>query len=166
MAFAELWLPIIGAGIYIAWAIGAWYGGDKKLAIWLIFFGVVSLLFLGALQWQHAIISAPEDDLQRREQNELRRANIALKNILGEPIPLPDGRLGGWNFVFNLENIGPTATRTIKMATNACVFDGPITEDFAFEKPPPDLPVQSAETSPIGPHTPMHIRGNYSPLST
>jgi hypothetical protein len=55
MAFAELWLPIIGAGICIAWAIGAWYGGDKKLSIWLIFFGVVCLLLLGTLQWQHAI---------------------------------------------------------------------------------------------------------------
>src|SRR4051795_1398683 len=29
MAFAELWLPILGAGIFICWAVGAWYGGTR-----------------------------------------------------------------------------------------------------------------------------------------
>lgn len=49
--FAKLWLPILGAGICIAWAIGAWYGGDKRLAVWLTFLGVTSLLLLGAFQF-------------------------------------------------------------------------------------------------------------------
>jgi hypothetical protein len=55
VALAEIWLPIIGAGIFVAWAIGAWYGGDKILATWLILFGAVCLLVLGTLQWQRAI---------------------------------------------------------------------------------------------------------------
>jgi hypothetical protein len=61
MAFAELWLPILGAGICIAWAIGAWYGGNKNLSIWLIFGGLVCLLLLGTLQWQHAIRKGDEE---------------------------------------------------------------------------------------------------------
>jgi hypothetical protein len=55
MAFAELWLPIVGAGIFVCWAVGAWYGGHKIQAIWLAFAGVVCLLFLATLQWQHYI---------------------------------------------------------------------------------------------------------------
>ncbi len=55
MAFAELWLPIFGASICIAWAVGAWYGGSKHLAIWLIFGGVVCLALLATLQAQHAV---------------------------------------------------------------------------------------------------------------
>ncbi len=57
MAFAELWLPIFGAGIFLAWAIGAWYGegNNKILATWLIFFGVVCLFLLATLEWQHHI---------------------------------------------------------------------------------------------------------------
>jgi hypothetical protein len=72
MAFAELWLPILGAGICIAWAIGAWYGGNKYLSTWLIFGGVVCLLLLGTLQWQHAI----DKDGGRSADFEERRANL------------------------------------------------------------------------------------------
>jgi hypothetical protein len=67
MAFAELWLPIFGAGIFIAWAIGAWYGGGSKiLATWLIFCGVVCLLLLATIQWQHHI-RASEDKPKERD---------------------------------------------------------------------------------------------------
>jgi hypothetical protein len=62
MVFAELWLPVIGAGICIAWAIGAWYGGDKIIAIWLSFAGAVCLLLLATLQWQQAIEKTPSND--------------------------------------------------------------------------------------------------------
>jgi hypothetical protein len=55
MAFAELWLPIIGAGICIAWAIGAWYGGERIFATWLVFAGFICLGLLAILQWQHYI---------------------------------------------------------------------------------------------------------------
>jgi hypothetical protein len=57
-ALAEIWLPVIGAGIFIAWAIGAWYGGNKTTAVWLVFGGAVCLLLLGTIQWQHAIHAA------------------------------------------------------------------------------------------------------------
>src|ERR1700722_6679199 len=149
MAFAELWLPIIGAGICIAWAIGAWYGGDKQLAIWLIFVGVVCLLFLGTLQWQHAIAGHPEDG---REQNELRRANVAFRSVVGEPYLLSNGQLDGWIFAFQFENVGPTDTKTIRTATSAHVFEGPIPEHFVFPMPPFD---GAAKSSSIGPRTPI-----------
>jgi hypothetical protein len=61
VVIAEIWLPAIGAGIFIAWAIGAWYGGNKALSIWLAFGGAVCLLLLGALQWRQAIRDAPRD---------------------------------------------------------------------------------------------------------
>jgi hypothetical protein len=54
---AKLWLPLIGGGILIAWAIGAYYGGDKLLGVRLAFAGAVCLLILGELQWEESILS-------------------------------------------------------------------------------------------------------------
>jgi hypothetical protein len=56
MPVAELWLPIIGVGIFFAWAIGAWYSEHKILAIWLAFASAVCLLLLVTLQVQNSII--------------------------------------------------------------------------------------------------------------
>ncbi len=56
---AKLWLPLIGGGILIAWAIGAYYGGDKVFGVRLAFAGTVCLLFLGELQWEESILNEP-----------------------------------------------------------------------------------------------------------
>jgi len=56
MAVAELWLPIIGVGIFVSWAIAAWYAEHKILASWLGFAGAVCLLLLVTLQVQNWII--------------------------------------------------------------------------------------------------------------
>lgn len=80
MAFAELWLPIIGAGICIAWAIGAWYGGNKYLSIWLVFLGAVCLLLLGTLQWQHAIEKSAHNDPPAAPANHAGRAYVLVSD--------------------------------------------------------------------------------------
>jgi hypothetical protein len=104
MAFAELWLPIIGAGICIAWAIGAWYGGNKILATWLTFGGVVCLLLLGTLQWQHLIEEnepSKVDEAKAISQKQLR-AYIFIET--GEVIF--DGAKS--NVILNFKNFGAT----------------------------------------------------------
>src|SRR6266851_3835286 len=80
MAFAELWLPIIGAGICIAWAVGAWYGDNKILAIWLIFGGIICLLLLGTLQWQHIILEG-RSGKKVSDVAETQRAFVVYKGI-------------------------------------------------------------------------------------
>jgi hypothetical protein len=83
VAIAEIWLPVIGAGIFIAWAIGAWYGGDKRLAIWLIFSGSVCMLLLGTLQWQRAIaeVSNPDDAEVKKARAYVFIDTIKTQNI-------------------------------------------------------------------------------------
>lgn len=59
MDLLELWIPIIGGGLFFAWAIGAWYGGNKTLSIWLAFTAIVCFLLLGTLQLQNYIKGEP-----------------------------------------------------------------------------------------------------------
>jgi hypothetical protein len=126
MAFAELWLPIFGAGICIAWAISAWYGGNKTLSIWLAFVGVVCLLLLGTLQWQHYI---EKDDGQPANFEE-RRANIqflsfntmAIQNNAGGP-------LNGWAIGAVFKNVGQTTAKQVRIAYKNQYFAGAIPPD-------------------------------------
>jgi hypothetical protein len=72
MALAELWLPLIGAGICISWAIGAWGWENKILATWLTFGGVVCLLLLGTLQWQQIIRNSEAPASEPNETTKLQ----------------------------------------------------------------------------------------------
>lgn len=55
MDIFNLWLPLIGGGILIAVAIGAWFSDHKVLGTWFGFAGLVALLFLAALQTHEAV---------------------------------------------------------------------------------------------------------------
>jgi hypothetical protein len=100
MAFAELWLPIVGAGICIAWAIGAWYGGNKYLSIWLVFAGVVSLFFLATLQWQHHIEKTETANKTSGTRTYLTMSLGAV--VLNSPSP---GQVTAW---IRIKNSGTT----------------------------------------------------------
>jgi hypothetical protein len=106
MAFAELWLPIIGAGIFIAWAIGAWYGGNKYLATWLAFAGIVCLVLLGTLQWQHAIEKTTISEIPSSVALD-QRPWIELLDFIAGPLTYDaeGARLG---VVVNVQNTGKT----------------------------------------------------------
>jgi hypothetical protein len=55
MALAIFWLPLIAGLLLGGLAVAAWYGGDKTLAIWSAFIGVVFFLLTGTLQLQQYI---------------------------------------------------------------------------------------------------------------
>jgi len=55
MAFAIFWLPLIAGLLLGGVAVGAWYGGDKTLAVWIGFAGAVLLLLTAALQIQQFV---------------------------------------------------------------------------------------------------------------
>jgi len=55
MAFAIFWLPLIAGLLLGGLAVGAWYGGDKTLAIWVGFIGALCLLLTAALQLQQFV---------------------------------------------------------------------------------------------------------------
>jgi hypothetical protein len=145
MAFAELWLPILGAGICIAWAIGAWYGGSKNLSIWLTFGGAVCLLLLGTLQWQHSI-EAIKKDGGRSADFEERRANIQLLRFY--TVALQDNALEplkGWAIQAIFKNVGQTAAKQVRIAYGHQYFAGAVppdvnmTADFSPDAPTVDV---------------------------
>lgn len=61
MDFVTFWLPIIGGILLGGLALSAWYGGNKTLAIWSGFAGLVCLLLLAALQVQEAVWDSARD---------------------------------------------------------------------------------------------------------
>ena len=93
MAFAELWLPVFGAGILIAWAIAAWYAGNKIHAIWLTFGGVVCLLLLATLQWQHADEKAetPTRADEPKPTNDINRPWLGIDVEIAGPLLFENG---------------------------------------------------------------------------
>ena len=54
------WLPIIGGVLLGGFAGNAWYGGDRILAIWLAFAGVVCFELVAAIQLQQAVAVNPD----------------------------------------------------------------------------------------------------------
>jgi hypothetical protein len=55
MELAIFWLPLIAGLLLGGWSVAAWYGGDKTLAVWVGFIGVVCFLLTGALQLQQHV---------------------------------------------------------------------------------------------------------------
>jgi hypothetical protein len=102
VAIAEIWLPIIGAGICIAWAIGAWYAGHKMLATWLVFGGIVSLALLGTLQWQHTI---HRDEVAQKDQGKDNPLRAYVFTDMNEVIHEP-GRPA--KVILHIKNSGQT----------------------------------------------------------
>jgi hypothetical protein len=49
------WLPIVGGVLLGGFAGNAWYGGNKSLALWLGFAGLICFLLVGTIQIQEAI---------------------------------------------------------------------------------------------------------------
>src|ERR1035437_4393596 len=60
MDLAIFWLPLIGGILLGGIAGNAWYGGDKILALWLGFAGLVCLLLVGVIQIQQSIMKESE----------------------------------------------------------------------------------------------------------
>jgi hypothetical protein len=126
MVFAELWLPIIGAGIFIAWAIGAWYGESKVLAIWLIFAGVVCLLLLGTLQWQHALEKSGTNS-DEISPTEIAKSRAYVTVISSDLYFMPDGRAEA-RLVF--KNTGNTVANNLTTRVGIVASEFPRQEGF------------------------------------
>jgi len=77
MDFSNLWLPLIGGGIFIAIAISAWFADKKVTAIWFGFAGGICLLLLLALQIQQYVVEADAPESLSREAAAERIVAIA-----------------------------------------------------------------------------------------
>ncbi len=128
MVFAELWLPIFGAGICIAWAIGAWYGGNKNLSIWLVFCGAVCLLLLGTLQWQNAIEkhgAAPKPN--DSEIKRLRAYVLLDTDKIFETLTVAVGKEP--EFTLRVKNVGQTPAYKLGVVRGAASGPWPLPSD-------------------------------------
>jgi hypothetical protein len=113
MEFATLWLPIIGGLLLGALAVGAWYGGNKTLAIWSGFAGIVCFLLLAALQMQEVVSNEEassaggHDPAFRLDQ----RAWLGVDYI--RPVPLRPEVGKPFQVIVRLKNTGKTPARNI-----------------------------------------------------
>lgn len=66
MEILNLWLPLIGGGLFCSVAIGAWFANQKIVGIWFGFAGILCLLLLAAIQLHESVLlsRSAEDDPQ------------------------------------------------------------------------------------------------------
>jgi hypothetical protein len=55
MAWAIFWLPLVAGILLGGLAVGSWYGGDKTVAVWVGFVGVICLVLTATLQVQQYV---------------------------------------------------------------------------------------------------------------
>jgi hypothetical protein len=147
VAFAELWLPIFGAGICIAWAIGAWYGDNKILAIWLIFAGAICLLLLGTLQWQHAIEASEKPNIEiDKARAYVFIEQIETMNIDDDLMTIHPTKIAHVNIV--IKNSGQTPAIRVKHRASIRFAAFPPPADLF--SPPPNIQYGSVFTLPSG----------------
>ncbi len=104
ISFAVFWLPIIGGVLLGGFAGNAWYGGNKILAIWLAFAGIVCFLLVAAFQIQLAVQertarsgSAPSSFRVHADTTIINPSNnpreigpfVAVYTINGKPVMKP-----------------------------------------------------------------------------
>jgi hypothetical protein len=65
MSLAEIWLPLVGAGLCAAIAISAWYGGKPRQCVWFGFAAFICLGLLVTLQLDEHFAGQPEEDPNR-----------------------------------------------------------------------------------------------------
>ncbi len=113
-----------------------WYGGDKLTALWMTFFGVVSLLLTAAFQVQSYIqttILQPQLEVIKPEQKSVLTWNPPADNsmnIKGENDSLQPG---GWRVpIFTIKNKTPVNAQDVTVKWSATKYD-PIT--LTFNKP-------------------------------
>jgi hypothetical protein len=109
MEFFNIWLPLIGGGLFAAIAIGAWFAENKVTGIWFGFAGSVCLLLLFALQLhEHVVSERPDQPAQPTAIDFARsRAYIAPNEVFVEQrgsafdiriVPVNSGQTPGYEF--------------------------------------------------------------------
>jgi len=155
VAVAEIWLPLIGAGIFIAWAIGAWYGGNKYLSTWLIFGGVVCLLLLATIQWQRSILEEGQTGRQDDIGQKQTRAYVGVvgfhivKFAVSQPIQA--------QIIFS--NAGQTPAYNVKSRFSRMDIDEFPAPVYVPTPLPPDTETGGATIAPKGTHVVSPSRG-------
>lgn len=132
MEFFNLWLPLIGVGVFIAIGISAWFADYKITAVWSGFAGAVCLLLLGALQAQHSIeesrVAPPEVAIAARDTSQ--RAWLSIQPKLAATIR-PDAAI---EIELVTENVGKEPATGVSNSSLMMMFDMPEQIDYA-----PDL---------------------------
>lgn len=84
MDFATLWLPIIGGFLLGSVAVAEWYSGNKIVALWFGFAGVICFLLLATLQIQNILQASPTEG----NRPYLSIASLAFPDIVVKPGPV------------------------------------------------------------------------------
>jgi hypothetical protein len=127
MDYAIFWLPIVGGILLGGLAGNAWYGGNKILALWLGFAGLICFLLLGVLQLQQAIWRSGASE--RNTPNIAERQLRAYVTVDGAAI----SKFGGKEppeFQVILKNTGQTPAYEIKGFTGVFMGDFPYRQTF------------------------------------
>jgi hypothetical protein len=145
MELFNLWLPLIGGGIFIAVAIGAWFAEHKLTGIWFGFSGAVCFLLLAALQLQ-------EHELSSRDTNHpdaIAQKQLRAYIYLDKAIVVLDGRTLKGEVEMRNSGQTPAYDLTVKIRMQTMEAANP------FEFQPPSVAVPAVGI--VGPGTKFYV---------
>ena len=119
MELALFWLPVIGGILLGGIAWNAWYGGNKILALWLGFFGIICFMLVAVLQIQKAI----QTDGSGTDIPASKRSIVFVEysNLPAEVTDLPFGK--GIAIKFMLKNLGDAPATITKIKTHLYIAE-------------------------------------------
>jgi hypothetical protein len=124
---AVFWLPLFAGIILSGLGPSIWYGGDKIVALWVSFVGIVFLLLTAAIQVQsyiQATILQPQFEILPQQKSRLTWGEGPypnLFNVRGENDQLP---AGGWKVpAFTIKNSTPINAQDVRIKWSAPKYD-------------------------------------------
>jgi hypothetical protein len=126
MELLNIWLPMIGAGIFIAVAVSAWFAERRITGIWFGFAGVVCILLLAALQLHEHERSREANESGHKPDNP-DRPWVSLEVAIAGPLAY-DAR--GWDagarwhipIKFRVTNTGNTPATNVDLHADVRPF--------------------------------------------
>lgn len=146
MDLAIYWLPVVGGILLGTIAAGEWYSGNRALAVWFGFAGVILFLFVFALQLQQIV---SKNEPPPTVANDPNRPWLGVDHIDLQPLQVGSSLRATVFFI----NTGRSA------ALNARVYVASSTVPRGGLPPPPMtiMPAAQARAAVIVPNVPMRV---------
>lgn len=127
MEVLNIWLPLIGGGVFTAIAIGAWFAEHRLTGIWFGFAAVVSFALLAALQLHEHEVARKHPAPPVKQADSPDRAWVSLEMEIISPLAYD---AAGWDagtrwhilFKYRLTNTGNTPATNVDFFANMMPF--------------------------------------------
>lgn len=128
------WLPLVASILLGGFAASTWYGGDKILAIWLVFAGVVFLLLTRTVQIQQKIRTADSNNATKDVPDKVtviaQRAYVSvsdadISDLIGTTAP---------TVAVIIKNTGVTPAYDLTWRATFAAREFPATQDIVLDR--------------------------------